>query len=275
MHGLYWYVALTHEYVRWLHISVLELLASAFSTIVFAPLLPPRTRLVLGSDAAATVTTLTRETESSPMLTLTHHALLQCPQFAAVVGRVDLGHLRGDSNFSDPVSRGKWDTFYQLCRNLRLRPIELAVPECCTHLLERMLLVAKERGIEVRPNWYKSSSPSVPPELLSLVEPPPRLTPAKRVREGEPAAHVPLHATALELGTANNGAGARQPFAHMLSACCGRLQRAHSVPRWQCAHLERCSVCGGARCERCWQGEALLPHQPACSCTYLPSNLNV
>ena len=116
MHGFYWYahvVALTQEHVRWLHISVLELLATGFSTIIFTPLLPPGAkRLTHGADATATVTTLTRETESSEILMLTHHALLQCDQFKALAPRADLGHLRGDSNLgADAVSRALWDTF--------------------------------------------------------------------------------------------------------------------------------------------------------------------
>ena len=112
MHGFYWYahvVALTQEHVRWLHISVLELLATGFSTIIFTPLLPPGAkRLTHGADATATVTTLTRETESSEMLMLTHHALLQCDQFKALAPRADLGHLRGDSNLgADAVSASR------------------------------------------------------------------------------------------------------------------------------------------------------------------------
>ena len=81
MHGMYWYLALSDEMVRWLHISVLELLATGFSTIIFTPLLPPNpnVRLTQGADASATATTLTRQTERSNMLQLTHHALLMMP----------------------------------------------------------------------------------------------------------------------------------------------------------------------------------------------------
>ena len=31
MHGFFWYLALTPEHIEWLHISVLELLATGFS----------------------------------------------------------------------------------------------------------------------------------------------------------------------------------------------------------------------------------------------------
>ena len=40
---------LTAEMVRWLHISVLELVATGFSTVIFGAMLPPTARLGLGS----------------------------------------------------------------------------------------------------------------------------------------------------------------------------------------------------------------------------------
>ena len=187
MHGFFWYLALTPEHIEWLHISVLELLATGFSAIIYTPLLPPRARLTQGADASATVTTFTRETEKSDMLMLTHHAFLNCPQFAQASAKVDLGQLRGDANIcSDAVSRSYWDVFYRLCRNLRIRPVEVPVPECCTQILAKVLAAAKARGKRVRPNMYVSAPPGVPNHLLDLVEPAARLTlgepPAKRAR---------------------------------------------------------------------------------------------
>lgn len=158
LHGAYWYLALSQEMVRWLHISVLELLATGFSTMIFTPTLPPTARLTQGADASATATTLTRGTEKSEMLTLTHHALLDNAAFAASSRRADLGQLRGDANLaSDAVSRGEWDIFHRLCRNLRIRPLQLRVPAECHEILHRVLALAKERGIPVRPNPYRSA----------------------------------------------------------------------------------------------------------------------
>ena len=187
MHGFFWYLALTPEHIEWLHISVLELLATGFSAIIYTPLLPPRARLTQGADASATVTTFTRETEKSDMLMLTHHAFLNCPQFAQASAKVDLVQLRGDANIcSDAVSRSYWDVFYRLCRNLRIRPVEVPLPECCTQILAKVLAAAKARGKRVRPNMYVSAPPGVPDHLLDLVEPAARLTlgepPAKRAR---------------------------------------------------------------------------------------------
>ena len=58
MHGMYWYLALAAEHVRWLHITVLEMLATGFSTIIFHRMLPPKAERALGSDYMATTTSL-------------------------------------------------------------------------------------------------------------------------------------------------------------------------------------------------------------------------
>ena len=204
MHGAFWYLALSAEIVAWLHISVLELLATGFSTIIFRTTLPPRSRLVLGADASATVTTLTRETESSEMLVLTHHELLGTPEFTAAAPAADLGQLRGDANIAadavsraewevffrlcrnlrirpiqlrgdanlaaDAVSRAEWEVFFRLCRNLRIRPIQLQVPDSCLQILQRTLAHAQRRGIMVRPNHYQSAPTTIPPPLLPYVD---------------------------------------------------------------------------------------------------------
>ena len=187
MHGLYWYLAIDEDVVRWLHISVLELLATGFSTIIFTPSLPPdpSVRLTQGADASATATTLTRQTERSDMLALTHHALLDDPEFAQSSRRADLGQLRGDANLaSDAVSRGEWGVFARLCQNLRLRPVQLTVPQSCLDILQKLLGLAKAAGKPVRPNPYVSAPTHVPLHLLHLVQPAqPAVEPlAKRAR---------------------------------------------------------------------------------------------
>lgn len=173
MHGMFWYLALSSEIVAWLHISVLELLATGFSAMIFHSSRPPRSRLVLGADASATVTTLTRQSESSEMLMLTHHELLEDAEFAAAAPATDLGQLRGDANLAaDAVSRAEWEVFFRLCRNLRIRPIQLEVPESCLRILQRVLAHAQRRGIMVRPNPYQSTPTTIPPPLLPYVENP-------------------------------------------------------------------------------------------------------
>ena len=54
MHGLFWYLPQSAYIIHWLHISVLELLASGFSAIIFGKRLGPTASLTLGADALAT-----------------------------------------------------------------------------------------------------------------------------------------------------------------------------------------------------------------------------
>ena len=157
MHGMYWYIALTSEMIRWLHISVLELLASGFSCMIYADHTGPEASLELGADALATVTTLVNDSERSEMLTITHHALLGSPHFRRASQNASASQLRGDANLAaDAVSRGEWATFFNLCRDLRIRPTQLPVPPECRAILSRVLQAAIARGVPVRPNPYVS-----------------------------------------------------------------------------------------------------------------------
>ena len=171
MHGFYWYLALRAIHIQWLHISVLELLATGFSTIIFRRIMPPTAELSLGADASATATTLTLHSETSEALIDAHHVLLDSPAFQAAQSYTSLGHLRGDANeASDSVSRSKWDTFYALCRRVRVRPQQLPVPDDCMNMLDRVLRNAILRGAQVRPNPYTSTPLSIP-EIYSQLLP--------------------------------------------------------------------------------------------------------
>ena len=172
MHGYYWYLALLPEVIHWLHISVLEFMATGFSTIVYGAMLPPNARLNLGADASATATTFTRQTESSEMLMIAHNEFLETPDFDVVAARADLGHFRGDSNLaSDAVSRANWDVFSTFCNDLRIRPQRVELPSVCHDILRNILAHAIRRGRPVRPNWYLSTPTQIPDHLLSYVAP--------------------------------------------------------------------------------------------------------
>jgi hypothetical protein len=174
MHGFYWYLALSDEIIKWIHISVLELLATGFSAVVFHPLLPSSVRLSLGADALATPYTLVRETEKSAMLTAAHHALLNNDTFVLASKQADLGHLRGDANLvGDTISRGKWILFARLCRDLRIRPNQLHLPPSCLRILSSVLQTARDRGIPLRPNFYQPASALIPPHDYALYLVPP------------------------------------------------------------------------------------------------------
>ena len=157
MHGMYWYLPLPAVVVHRLHISVLELLTSGFSAIIFGLQLGRNVDLTLGADALATPYALTLHSQSSKMLTEAHHALLDSHKYDQVASRVRLGHLRGDANLaSDAVSRGQRDVLLRLAKNLRLRLVELPVPSSCHQILQRVLDYAVARGQPVRPNPYRS-----------------------------------------------------------------------------------------------------------------------
>ena len=200
MHGFYWYLQLSADVVYWLHISVLELLATGFSVMTFPSHVPPTARLTLGADASATVTTLTRESESSDSLIVAHHQLLNTPAFQRGALRTDLGHLFGDANIaSDLVSRAKWREFFALCNNVNVAASQVPLPAVCHSILESVLAAAKARGLPVRPNMYRAEAASVPPSLRSFVEPVP-----VRSRSPSPAAvccrHRHLSAIEQSLG---------------------------------------------------------------------------
>ena len=167
-HGMYWYMPMHPEWLRWLHITVLELLATGINAIVFAPYFEEAARVLLLSDALATPYALTRQSEHSPMMMVAHHALMADPQFQATAQRADCGHLSGDSNaFSDAVSRAEWRRFFDLCRSTGVRTQQLAVPERARRLVQRVVDAARERGVRINPSRGRRD-PLIPAALLGL-----------------------------------------------------------------------------------------------------------
>ena len=66
MHGMYWQLTLTTEHLRWLHVTVLEMLATGFSAIIFDSHVPGDARLALHSDSAPAVYSLTPRQRAQP-----------------------------------------------------------------------------------------------------------------------------------------------------------------------------------------------------------------
>ena len=171
-HGMYWYIPLHPEWLNWLHITVLELLATGINAIVFAPYFTNAERVVLLSDALATPYALTRQKEKSPMLQLAHHALLADPQFQQVAKKAECAHLQGDCNpFADAISRAELERFQNLCKATGVKPKELPVPETAHRLLQRILELARERGEKVCRTPYVRRDPVIPPAMLHLERP--------------------------------------------------------------------------------------------------------
>ena len=191
-HGMYWYIPIHPEWLNWLHITVLELLATGINAIVFAPYFRGAERVTLLSDALATPYALTRQTERSPMLMLAHHALLADAQFQEVAEVATCGHLAGDSNpYADAVSRAEWRRFRQLCRAAGIRPMELPVPPHVHALMRRVVDLARERGDRVRRTPYVRRNPHVPAALFNL-----DVSPACDMHDGP----TPLRAARLRGG---------------------------------------------------------------------------
>ena len=96
----YWYLAVPEYMLQYLHIVVLEFMATCMSAIIFADLLHPQMRCVLLSDALATPYALTRASEKSELLMHAHQCALQKPTFRRVAAFAEAGHLMGSGNES-------------------------------------------------------------------------------------------------------------------------------------------------------------------------------
>ena len=168
-HGLYWYVALPLEWLVYLHITVLELLASGVGAITLAPYLRHAQRIRLQSDALATPFVLSRQRARSPMLQYAHHQLLQDPRYKTVADNADIQHLDGDSNpFSDSVSRALWPRFQLLCRAASIQPVHVPVPAHALALLQRVADMARHAGVRINTSQYRRPDPVLPPAMLML-----------------------------------------------------------------------------------------------------------
>jgi hypothetical protein len=168
-HGLYWYIPIPAEWLPYLHITVLELLATGLGAIALAPYLRHAERIVLQSDALATPFVLSRHSAHSPTLMLAHHQLLQNDQYVAVTENADIQHLDGDSNpFADSVSRALWQRFALLCRAANIQPVEVRMPQHALDLLRRVADTARLAGVRVRPSQYVRPDPVLPPAMLML-----------------------------------------------------------------------------------------------------------
>ena len=168
-HGLYWYIPLPLEWLLYLHITVLELLASGLGAITLAPYLRHAQRIRLQSDALATPFVLSRHRARSPMLQFAHHELLKDQHYGAVATNADIQHLDGDDNpFSDSVSRALWPRFDLLCRAANIQPMQVQVPAHALDLLRRVADTARHVGVRINRSSYVRPDPVLPPSMLML-----------------------------------------------------------------------------------------------------------
>ena len=168
-HGLYWFLALKAEWLQWLHITVLELLATGGSALAFCSYLRASANVLLQSDGLATPYVLSRHRSRSPILSLAHHALLRLEAFTEVAQKARIAHLDGDSNvFGDAVSRSLWPRFFALCRAISVRPVQVPAPPQLVDLIETLVAAARQMGRRVRDSMYSRADPIIPASMLGL-----------------------------------------------------------------------------------------------------------
>ena len=168
-HGLYWYLQVKAEWLEWLHITVLELLATGGSALAFDAYTSSAEAVVLQSDALATPFVLTNHRTSSRNLAFAHHLLLADTRFKAMAGRANICHLFGDCNpFSDAVSRSLWPRFFSLCESMGIRPVQLKTPPGLTELIEQLVEHARIHGERVRVSSFVKPPPVLPPAMRGL-----------------------------------------------------------------------------------------------------------
>ena len=168
-HGLYWFLALKAEWLQWLHITVLELLATGGSALAFCSYLRASANVLLQSDGLATPYVLSRHRSRSPILSLAHHALLRLEAFTEVAQKAHITHLDGDSNvFGDAVSRSLWPRFFALCRAIGVRPVQVPAPPQLVDLIETLVAAARQMGRRVRDSVYSRAHPIIPASMLGL-----------------------------------------------------------------------------------------------------------
>ena len=195
-HGMWWYVAVDPECLRFLHIGVLELLATGIGAIVFAPYLLQFCRVALLSDALATPHTLSGHRPKSSLLRFALKCLLECAEYEEVARVADVYHLFGAGNpASDAVSRNEMERFHQLCRQLGVRPRHIELPPAALAIFERVSNFARLRDVEVRHDLVR--------------------------RTVEPLPHVPRHATSLGVHNINQDG---RPIAHLARASIQAMQ---------------------------------------------------
>lgn len=167
-HGLYWYLEIKDEWLRWLHITVFELLATGGSAMTFESFIAHADRKLYLADALATPFVLARHKGRSDMLTMAHHELLAQPQYTNAMEHAVIDHFAGDCNvFSDAVSRSLWKRFELLCQSLVVQPKQVDPAPALLQIIERLVAYAKALGRPIRPNVFHRAAPTLPLAMLA------------------------------------------------------------------------------------------------------------
>ena len=148
MYGHWWYLPLQRQHLRHLHITALELLALGVGVLTFECMVPDGARIKLLSDAAATVSIITRHSASSPLLQHIHQLLLASEAFCRITSTAECEHVSGLCNVAaDLASRGRIPELHLLCAQSRMRPERLVVPAAAISLVDQSTAIAARLGI--------------------------------------------------------------------------------------------------------------------------------
>ena len=166
LHGFWWHLPFPPEMRGWLHITVLELLATGFNLIIFEPILRNHHRVIALSDALATPHVLSRRARSD-MLREAHQALLDNPRFARMTEVVEIAHVYGDINqAADLASRLKVAELHRLCAAVGAQAQRVPIPADVHLILQRVFLHA-QRGGHYHRHTERLPSTVVVPAVIS------------------------------------------------------------------------------------------------------------
>ena len=185
LHGFYWHFPIPSDMIDYLHITVLEMLATCFSSLIFRRVVPVGAVLHLQTDATAAYTALVRERERSDVMIYAHHRALEIPELLEALQHTNLSHIFGDANMaSDLASRSEWTRLRELAGQLRLRLTRLEVPLILQSLLEDTFDFARTRGVRLRRAVIPTPLPDPPTPLTGLITRTRQLSPIERFLAG-------------------------------------------------------------------------------------------
>ncbi|MGA1354324.1 MAG: hypothetical protein ACO32I_06075, partial [Candidatus Limnocylindrus sp.] len=148
--GAYWRYpeagALTPDELE-LPIAVLEFVAAAGTLAAFAHQLPHSALVLLEVDAMASAQALTEDAAKSPLMQHVHRRLLDQAAYQSCASRLIVAHIHGEGNVAaDAISRGYFDVFCELARQLGLKVERTTSPPLVHELMAELVALRRTTG---------------------------------------------------------------------------------------------------------------------------------